>query len=91
MRYPIAGWDLHSETEPLPGTEPDGLRLSRLLQATLAQKPDLEIYIVVWRASLIYALERETLPSFLFPWKSSNRLHPWTHSSSKSVAFESWH
>ena len=39
------------------------------------EKPELEIYLLAWDYSFVYALEREWMQSFKFRLKTSDRLH----------------
>jgi len=73
----IVGWDVDSRTslEPEPDVE-DGLPLTLLpfLRALLQRQPNLHIYILVWDFSVIYTLEREWMPSWVF-----SHAHPRLH------------
>ena len=59
----ILAWDLHSEIllERGPGAADDGLpqKLGPFLNALLEQRPELEIHLLIWDFSVIYAAERE--------------------------------
>jgi phosphatidylserine/phosphatidylglycerophosphate/cardiolipin synthase-like enzyme/uncharacterized membrane protein YdjX (TVP38/TMEM64 family) len=73
----IIGWDVDSRTRLSPDKRPaDGLPATLLpfLKAVLRRRPQLQIYIVAWDFSLIYALEREFLPSITFA-HAHPRLH----------------
>jgi phosphatidylserine/phosphatidylglycerophosphate/cardiolipin synthase-like enzyme/uncharacterized membrane protein YdjX (TVP38/TMEM64 family) len=73
----IVGWDVDSRTSLAPEKRPaDGWPATLLpfLKAMLRRRPELHIYIVAWDFSVIYALEREFLPSYTFSHVHS-RLH----------------
>jgi len=72
----ILGWDFHSKVRMLR-SEDDGhpARLGDFLIDALELKPDLEIHILIWDFSMIYAAEREW--SRLFG--SSGTEHPRLH------------
>jgi phospholipase D1/2 len=73
----IIGWDVDSRTRLSPDKRPaDGLPATLLpfLKAVLRRRPQLQIYVVAWDFSLIYALEREFLPSITFA-HAHPRLH----------------
>ncbi|MGD8861011.1 MAG: VTT domain-containing protein [Myxococcales bacterium] len=58
-RVLIVGWDLHGSTV-LPGD--DGLRdqLAPLLCELVRRRPELEVWVLVWRAPLLYRFDRDT-------------------------------
>jgi phospholipase D1/2 len=73
----IIGWDVDSRTRLTPDKRPDdGLPATLLpfLKAVLSRRPQLQVYIVAWDFSVIYALEREFLPTLTFA-----RAHPRLH------------
>jgi phosphatidylserine/phosphatidylglycerophosphate/cardiolipin synthase-like enzyme/uncharacterized membrane protein YdjX (TVP38/TMEM64 family) len=73
----IIGWDVDSRVRIADDDQPlDGYpaRLLDFLLALLEQKPALHIYISAWDFSLIYALEREFLPTHKFA-----NVHPRLH------------
>ncbi|MEQ9327369.1 MAG: VTT domain-containing protein [Rhodospirillales bacterium] len=68
----IAGWDVDSRT-PLYG--PDGPpddgypdTLGPFLTTLADERPDLRIHILLWDYSMLYALEREPIPSIQLDW-----------------------
>ena len=68
----IAGWDVDSRT-PLYGPDgppDDGFpeTLGPFLTALAEKTPDLKIHILLWDYSMLYALEREPLPSIHLDW-----------------------
>jgi len=82
----IAAWDLHSRLELVrpdsDGETPDdGLptALGKLLMALLEQRPELEVYILLWDYASIYALEREPLFFGDAPWGNNGTEHRRLH------------
>lgn len=71
----ILGWDLDSRTVLRPGSAalPE-LRLLPLLLACLDRHPALQIFVLLWDFSVIYAWEREAAPQDKF-----GRAHPRLH------------
>ena len=68
----IAGWDVDSRT-PLYG--PDGPpddgypdTLGPFLTTLADERPELLIHILLWDYSMLYALEREPIPSIQLDW-----------------------
>jgi phospholipase D1/2 len=74
----IVGWDIHSETRLVgpSGKASDGWpeRLAELLEALLARRPDLKIYLLIWRSPILYAGEREWFPTLKFGKAGNERL-----------------
>lgn len=72
----ILGWDFHSKVRMLRGEE-DGhpAELGDFLLDVLDGKPQLEIHVLIWNFSMIYAAEREW--KTFFGW--SGRKHPRLH------------
>jgi phosphatidylserine/phosphatidylglycerophosphate/cardiolipin synthase-like enzyme/uncharacterized membrane protein YdjX (TVP38/TMEM64 family) len=71
----VVGWDLDSRTLLRPdahSAEDD--RLLPLLCRCLDRNPELEIFILIWDFSIIYAWEREPLPRSQFG-RAHRRLH----------------
>ena len=50
-------------------------RLLDFLNALLARTPALQVHVLSWDFSMIYALERELLSSLKFGWRAHPRLH----------------
>lgn len=68
----IVGWDIDSRFE-LRGedgkTEDDGpARLGEFLNWLVRRRPELEIHLLLWDYSVVYALEREPMPSLNLDW-----------------------
>jgi phosphatidylserine/phosphatidylglycerophosphate/cardiolipin synthase-like enzyme len=76
----ILGWDIDSRTLLRPvgddGSIADGSPLLRLLLACLARQPRLQIFVLIWDFSVIYAFEREPRPREQF-----EGVHPRLHFS----------
>ena len=68
----IAGWDIHSDTRLLPHDPEDGapIELGPLLTHIARRNPELKIRLLVWDYSVMYAAEREILPSFQIGWRT---------------------
>ena len=73
----IIGWDIQAATRLLPAERmPDGLpsTLREFLNALLAERRRLHAYLLEWDYSLVFALERELLPTLQLGWWSHRRL-----------------
>ncbi|CAN5862635.1 VTT domain-containing protein [soil metagenome] len=74
----VIGWDIDSRTqlvgeEPLPADGyPTGFAdfLSRLVH----ERPELQVHLLLWDYSLLYAGEREMLPRLSLGWKTPERI-----------------
>jgi phosphatidylserine/phosphatidylglycerophosphate/cardiolipin synthase-like enzyme len=66
----LAGWQFDSEVALLRGTDAEGaplpVTLVSFLSALCDRRPELEIYMLAWDFSLVYALEREWLQRLRF-------------------------
>ena len=74
----ILAWDLNGEIELLRDESPDDdlpTQLTDFLYALLEQKPELEIYILLWDYSMVYLGEREWVPFTRFRQDPHPRLH----------------
>lgn len=75
----MAGWQFDSDFELLKGD--DAARCDRptkfleLLKSLCEDKPDLEVYILAWDASPIFALQREHLQRWVFSRRGCKRIH----------------
>src|SRR4026208_2367007 len=73
----ILGWDFDSrirleyERERLD----DFPRLGDYLNSLASQRPELNIYILIWDFAIIYALDREPTPLFGSAWSRHPRVH----------------
>jgi len=68
----IVGWDIDSRMHLVPGDPPDGLPgpLGEFLCAVAAARPQLHVRILAWDFAMLYAMEREWLPSFKLGWRT---------------------
>ncbi len=73
----IIGWDLHSELRLVRGDARDDYpeQLGALLDTLAASTPTLDVYLLNWDYSLVYALEREFFPSYKLRWRTHDRVH----------------
>ena len=73
----ILGWDIDSRMWLVPGGVSDGFPepLREFLDALLAARPQLQIYVLSWDFALLFALEREWLGRLKFGWLTQSRLH----------------
>jgi phosphatidylserine/phosphatidylglycerophosphate/cardiolipin synthase-like enzyme/membrane protein YqaA with SNARE-associated domain len=73
----ILAWDINSAVKMIRGDADDGAppELGDFLWHVLERKPDLNIYILLWDYSMIYAAEREWNPFSRFKRKQHPRLH----------------
>jgi len=73
----ILGWDIDSRMCLVPTGANDGLPepLRDFLDALLAARPQLQIYVLSWDFALLFALEREWLGRLKFGWLTRSRLH----------------
>lgn len=74
----IVAWDIESRVELVRGErEDDGwpVRLKEVLLEALRENEELEIHILVWDFSMIYAFERDWLPQLSLAFSPHPRLH----------------
>lgn len=67
----IVGWDIDSRTRLVGETAPDdGLpeELGAFLTALVERRPGLSVKLLLWDYSVLYALEREMLPTLHLRW-----------------------
>ncbi|WP_137044321.1 VTT domain-containing protein [Pseudolabrys sp. FHR47] len=74
----IAGWDIHSQTR-LVGTDgraDDGYpeTFAEFLAALVAKKPRLEIRLLLWDFSVLYATERDPFPTATLQWNTPHNI-----------------
>jgi phospholipase D1/2 len=70
----MVGWDVDSRVRlTRPGDGPP-VTLLPFLNDLLERRPALRIYVLAWDFSMIFALERETLPAYRFAWSAHPRL-----------------
>ncbi|APD11284.1 hypothetical protein UC34_13150 [Pandoraea vervacti] len=72
----ILGWDIDSRMRLTPNGPDDGLPpgLRDFLDALVRRRKTLRIYCLSWDFAMLYALEREWLPSVKLDWKTHRRL-----------------
>jgi len=73
----ILSWDIHSKLHlVLPTLESNGkpLMLGDILDSMVRDKQHLNVNILSWDFSLLFALSREWLPIFKFDWNTHRRL-----------------
>lgn len=76
----IVGWDLHSELLLIRG---DGSgdnkdyphKLGKFFSSLVRKRKNLNIYLLSWDFSMIYAMEREFFPRYRLKWLSHKRIH----------------
>ncbi|TGD73332.1 hypothetical protein E4634_09865 [Mangrovimicrobium sediminis] len=72
----LVGWDIHSQLrlvrEPVDDGYPE--TLGALLDALAEERPQLDIFVLCWDFSMIYAMEREFFPRYRLRWKSHDRV-----------------
>ncbi len=74
----IAGWDIHSQTR-LVGPDcraADGYpeTFAEFLAALVAKKPQLEIRLLLWDFSVLYAAERDPFPTATLQWSTPHNI-----------------
>jgi phospholipase D1/2 len=73
----IAGWDMHSQTRLAGSDEPtDGypLLFAEFLAALVKKKPELDVYLLLWDFSMLYAAERDPFPTLTLRWNTPSRV-----------------
>jgi phosphatidylserine/phosphatidylglycerophosphate/cardiolipin synthase-like enzyme/uncharacterized membrane protein YdjX (TVP38/TMEM64 family) len=72
----VLGWDIDSRVQLLRGRQPDDLpaTLAELIDALVARRPGLEVRILIWDSSILFALEREWLTRYRLGWRTSRRV-----------------
>jgi phosphatidylserine/phosphatidylglycerophosphate/cardiolipin synthase-like enzyme/uncharacterized membrane protein YdjX (TVP38/TMEM64 family) len=70
----ILGWDMDSRVRLRPREEP-GLELGSFLNSVVAARPDLHVYLLSWDYSVIFAMERERLPTVRLGLRTHRRIH----------------
>ena len=75
----IMGWDLDSRTRLVgeSGTPEDAYpaELAAFLSALVDERPTLDVYLLLWDFSILYATEREAFPLLSLQWKTPPRVH----------------
>lgn len=74
----IAGWDMHSQTRLVGRSgEPDDAypaEFAAFLAALVNEKPKLEICLLLWDFSVLYAVERDPFPTMTLAWNTPSRI-----------------
>jgi phospholipase D1/2 len=75
----LAGWQFDSEVLLLRGSDAGEsgreVRLLPFLNSLCENNPDLNIYVLAWDFSILFALDREWFQEWLFNWTTNDRLH----------------
>jgi phospholipase D1/2 len=75
----IVGWDIHSQTRLVgeSGEASDGYPalFAEFLSELVRRRPELEICLLLWDYSLLYAAERELFPTLTLRWNMPRRVH----------------
>jgi phospholipase D1/2 len=75
----IAGWQFDSGVPLLRGADaaqaPGPVRLLELIEHTVRAKPQLEVFLLAWDYSVVFALEREWMQQLKFGWLTDPRIH----------------
>ena len=73
----IVGWDIDSRT-PLVGADGAGddapETLLAYLEYLIERRPKLDVRLLLWDYSMLYALEREPLPSLNLKWRTPEQI-----------------
>ena len=75
----VVGWDIHSQTRLVgdSGRADDGYpeRFGELLSALVRERPALNVCLLLWDYSVLYATERELFPTLTLRWNTPERVH----------------
>ncbi|MDO8875559.1 MAG: VTT domain-containing protein [Pseudolabrys sp.] len=75
----IAGWDIHSHARLVgpSGEAEDGFPapFAEFLTALVARRPELQIRILLWDFSVLYAAERDPFPAMTLRWNTPHNIH----------------
>lgn len=77
----LLGWQFDSDVELLrgedlpPGASGRDFQLLRMLDRLCRERPDLEVRILAWDHSVVFALEREVLQKIVFDVTTCERFH----------------
>lgn len=73
----VVGWDFYSRLKLVREDPGDGYptRLVEFLDYLVRNNPHLDIHVLNWDFSVIYATDREWLPVYKLDWKTHQRLH----------------
>lgn len=72
----ILSWDIDSRVRLVPEGANDGYPepLGEFLHAVVSSRPGLQVCVLNWDYAMLYALEREWLPSYKFDWLTHQRI-----------------
>ena len=74
----LSGWQFDSDVQLLRGAEAERaaypITLLKFLNTLCEQRPNLQIWILAWDFSLVFATEREWMQQLLFHWTTNERL-----------------
>jgi phospholipase D1/2 len=68
----ILGWDFNAALR-LRRRGTQGARLAELLNSAVERRRNLHVHVLDWDFAMIYALEREILPSYRLAWSTHRR------------------
>lgn len=74
----IAGWDIHSQTRLIgpSGQVDDGYptEFAAFLTALVEERPALDVCLLLWDFSLLYAAQRDPFPTMALAWNTPRRI-----------------
>lgn len=74
----IAGWDIHSQTKLVgpSGSADDGYPepFAEFLTALVTKRPELQVRILLWDFSVLYAAERDPFPTMTLRWNTPHNI-----------------
>ncbi len=74
----VAGWDIHSQTRLVgsDGAADDGYpeQFAEFLGALVDKRPELDICLLLWDFSVLYAAERDPFPTLTLRWNTPSRI-----------------
>lgn len=73
----MVGWDIDSRVELRPGNASGSTPtvLGDFLGALVRRRPGLQVHVLGWDYSLLFAMEREFMPSLGFGWRTPSAVH----------------
>ncbi|CAM8639302.1 Cls Phosphatidylserine/phosphatidylglycerophosphate/ cardiolipin synthases and related enzymes [Oxalobacteraceae bacterium] len=73
----VLSWDIDSRIWLVPEGAEDGYPepLGDFLHAVVAERRELNAYVLNWDFTMLYAMEREWLPAYHLGWRTHQRLH----------------
>lgn len=74
----VVGWDIDSRVDLAPQDKADltddQRLLGPLLNRAVSEQPDLEVHLLLWDYTLLYAFDREPLPRVKLDWATPDRI-----------------